>query len=413
MGHAELVAVASSTAQHPTGSRPAFTAVQNKVGALLPRIRALARTTEQDRRVSAETFAALRDTGMFKLMQPARFGGYEYGFGEFVEMNRTLGTACGSTAWCGALGMVHQWLLALFADQAQHDVWDTNPDATCAVSYAPSGSLKAVAGGYRVSGRWSWLSNVDNADWIMLGALLPSGTGGAPQAGFILVPKGDYQIIDDWFSVGLQGTGSKSIEIAAETLVPEHRTLTFKDAGSGAAPGTVLNRNLHYRIPFLAAVPLCLATPTLGIVEGALNEFVDWIGARVTRGAVVAGGNRMAEFPQVQSRIAEAAAAIDAAHLLVKRDVQELEDCLARGEPINVAMRIRNRRDHAYCAKMGAQAASALFEAVGGGGLNLESSVQRAWRDTHAIARHISLNWDAVSTMYGQFRFGLEPKGQY
>jgi hypothetical protein len=35
------------------------------------------------------------------------------------------------------------------------------------------------------------------------------------------------------------------------------------------------------------------------------------------------------------------------------------------------------------------------------------------WRDAHAAATHVSLNWDAVSTMYGQYVLGLEPKGQY
>ena len=130
-------------------------------------------------------------------------------------------------------------------------------------------------------------------------------------------------------------------------------------------------------------------------------------------GAVAGGGSRMAEFPQVQSRIAEAAAAVDAAKLLLLRDTRDVEEDAANGVPITVEKRIRNRRDQAYAVKLSTQGVTALFEAVGGSGINLSNSVQRAWRDVHAVGRHISLNWDAVSTMYGQHRLGLEPKGQY
>ena len=54
-----------------------------------------------------------------------------------------------------------------------------------------------------------------------------------------------------------------------------------------------------------------------------------------------------------------------------------------------------------------------LNASTGGYGLHLDNPVQRAWRDVNAVARHVSLNWDAVGTMYGQHAFGLEPKGQY
>jgi alkylation response protein AidB-like acyl-CoA dehydrogenase len=83
------------------------------------------------------------------------------------------------------------------------------------------------------------------------------------------------------------------------------------------------------------------------------------------------------------------------------------------GIPITVTQRIRNRRDHAYVTKMAQQGIDGLFSAVGGAGLSLEQPLQRMWRDSNAISKHISLNWDAVSSMVGQHLLGLEPKGQY
>jgi alkylation response protein AidB-like acyl-CoA dehydrogenase len=149
------------------------------------------------------------------------------------------------------------------------------------------------------------------------------------------------------------------------------------------------------------------------MAEGALSTFLDWMTTRVTRGAVAGGNKRMAEFATVQLRVAEASASIDAGRLLIARDIAEAMDRVTRGEPVDVDMRIRNRLDHAFCAKLFTQAVDALFLASGGNAIYVDKAIQRYWRDIHAADVHISLNWDAVGTMYGQHKLGLDPKGQY
>jgi len=396
-------------------SRVPFEELRQRAQALVPTLRERAADTERNRRVSAETIELIRDAELFKLMQPARFGGYEYGFSELIGISFEIARGCGSTAWCAGLGIVHQWLVALFPIEAQEEVWQ-NPRAIVSGSYPPAGKITAAPGGYKISGKWSYTSNGDNTEWYLLGTLIPSDTaGGPPMPGMLLVPSGECKIEDDWHTVGLAGTGSKSVIIkeGSEVFVPAYRRITFAEASSNNPPGAQVHSYPIYRIPFLAGVPVTLATPALGIVQGAIEEFVDWVGSRTTRGAVKGSGSRMAEFPTVQSRVAEAAAAIDAGKLLLLRDIGEVEQAAARGELISVDKRIRNRRDQAYAARLAVQGANALFEAVGGAGLNMSSGIQRAWRDANAVAHHVSLNWDAVSTMYGQHQFGLEPKGQY
>jgi alkylation response protein AidB-like acyl-CoA dehydrogenase len=168
-----------------------------------------------------------------------------------------------------------------------------------------------------------------------------------------------------------------------------------------------------YRIPFLSAVPTCLVSPILGTAQGAIDAFIDMAASRVTRGAVAGGGNRLCDFFPVQARLAEATAKLDAARLLIWRDTAEVERYAQEGRAIGVPQRIRNRRDHAYATQLCKEAVDGLFNCVGGGGLALEQPIQRMWRDAHAIAKHISLNWDGVSAMAGQHLLGLEPKGQY
>jgi alkylation response protein AidB-like acyl-CoA dehydrogenase len=182
---------------------------------------------------------------------------------------------------------------------------------------------------------------------------------------------------------------------------------------SGQAPGSKLTSNSLYKIPLLAVLPLCLAAPALGMATGALSSFVDNVQGRVTRGAVAGSNNRMAEFATVQLRVAEASGCIDAGRLLMFRDIAEAEESATKGLPIDVDMRIRNRLDHSFCTKLFVQAVDALFLASGGNAIYLDKPIQQYWRDIHAAGVHISLNWDAVGTMFGQHTLGLEPKGQF
>lgn len=377
-------------------------------------LREHARQTEAERRVSEEATQLFHEAGFFRLMQPARFGGYEYGFTAFTDIISELGRGCPSSAWGCSLGAVHQWLLATFPIQAQEDVWGENPNAILCGSYAPAAMCEKVDGGYLVSGKWHWSSNIDNSDWALMGVFFPPDDENPDKhAGFVLAPRKDWVVYDDWFTAGQAGTGSKTVWIENPTFIPQHRKLTFAQASSNNPPGCQAHDNPLYRLPFLAAVPVCLVAPILGAAQGALDEFSEMVGLRTTRGAVAGGGSRLADFFPVQSRLAEATALLDAARLLIYRDTADIERMAYCGKKINVDTRIRNRRDHAFAARLARDSIEAVFANVGGNGMALDQPIQRFWRDGNTIAKHISLNWDAVSSMVGQHMLGLEPKGQY
>jgi len=363
---------------------------------------------ERDRCVAADVVAAARDAELFRILQPAAFGGFEYGYDVFADCVKEVAAGDGSAGWVCSLGAAHQWLIACFPMQAQQDVWGQTPNAIAAGSYAPAGTAVPADGGHRITGRWSFASGCDHMQWAVIGSLLTKADGGkAP--GFLLVPKSDYAIDDDWFTMGLAGTGSKTL-VATDVFVPHHRTVMFSDMLVGNAPGA--NGNPLYRQPLLAVMPTCLVAPQLGMARGALDVFVEQVKGRKTRGAVAGGNASMADFVAVQMRVAEAAACADTAALLIRRDLQETAELAARGEA-GVDLRLRNRRDHSFASRLCVQAVDALFAAAGGSGLGLQHPLQRFWRDIHAAGAHISMNWDVVGAMYGQHVFGLEPKGQY
>jgi alkylation response protein AidB-like acyl-CoA dehydrogenase len=379
---------------------------------LVPLLKQRARQTEDQRMVSPDIIEAVRETGIFGLLQPKRFGGLEYGFSDFVRLTIELGAGCGSTAWCVAIAVIHNWAAGLWPREAQEEVW-ADPQALVCGSYVPNGTCQPVSGGYKISGRWGFMSNCDHSAWFIVGMIVPpAAEGRQPTPAWALVPRADARIDDTWYAMGMCGTGSKTVAIDEPTFVPAHRVLPVATINSGEAPGSLVNTNPIYKLTFTGAAPYTLCSVPVGIAAGALKDFIE---AASTKMATQPGGppRPMHELSHVQLAIADASAAVDAATLLLTRDTEAMEATLARGMLPSIDERITYRRNQAYAASQSARAVTALFEAQGASAGDLASPIQRAWRDTHFVARHMSLAWPTTGAMYGQHRLGQKPRGTF
>lgn len=381
-----------------------------------PMLRHREDAAEAARMVPAESFAAMREAGFFRAFQPARYGGHELDLDLLLHLGTELARGCGSSAWVGNLAMVHQWMIAGFPEQAQDDIWGDTPtgnaDAIALGTYAAAAEAVPVEDGFRISGKWPFASGCDHGDWALLGARFTPDAGGKPVPGLVLVPRGECEIVDDWHAVGLAASGSKTIS-CDDIFVPHHRHVLFPDLAAGRGPGRAANSGAIYGVPLLAVLPVTISAPALGILGAAIDDFTEKTRIRETRGAVAGGGHSMAAFANVQSKLAEAVAALDAAILLLQRDLSETMEIAHAGGDFSVDLRLRNRLSHGYAVKLATDAINGLYAVGGGAELYRTGQLQRAWRDINAIAHHIGLNWDAISTMYGQSRLGLEPQGQY
>jgi len=381
-----------------------------RAAALKPVLRARQRETERNRRVSDETVADLKAAELYKVQQPARYGGFEFDIGTFVRCATEIGAGCGSTAWVYATAAQHQWQIGMFDVAAQDEVWGDDPTHISASSYSPGGTAVEIDGGYRITGKWLYCSGVLNANWMILGARIAKDTTSDPYTqGYILVPKADFSVDDNWDVMGLIGTGSNDV-IVDDLFIPTHRMLTLEQALSGNPPGAAVNKNDLWKVPFFAAISICLCAPAMGMALGVLETYIEQVGVRKTRGAALSQPQSMADFPTIQVRVAEAAAAIDAARNLVARDCAEIMRVMAEGRPLTTEERARNKGNLSYAVKLSRQATDLLFESVGGAGLSNENVTQRFWRDLHSASKHISLNWDMCSTLYGRVSLGL-PSG--
>lgn len=376
-----------------------------RVRALIPAIRERALPAERLRRLPEETFAEFQEAGLFRCLQPKRYGGYELDPGTLYQAVMEIGAVCGSTAWIlGVIG-IHNWHLALFAPQAQDDVWGKDTGIQVSTSLAPTGTVTRVDGGFRLRGRWSFSSGCDFCQWAALGGLVPPlGDGDAPDMRTFLVPRSDYTIDDTWYAVGLCGTGSKDV-VVDDAFVPEYRTHSYRDAFYLTNPGAVVNDAPLYRLPFGLVFPACISSPAIGVALGALEAFRDQTTIRISP----RDRSRVAEDPFAQLALAEAAAEVTAARDRLLGNFAEAMRTVRDGTALSLAQRARYRWDTAKAVDRSVRAVDRLFEASGGRGVFLDNPIQRAWRDVHAIRAHAGNNLERAAFVFGRSEFGLPP----
>ena len=371
---------------------------------LAPRISARAEECEQLRRLPDATERDLHESGLFRMVQPARVGGADLDVGVLVETCAEVARVCPSTAWNLGNLSSHHWMLGYFPPAAQDELWDASPDVLIATSLIfPNGRGRKVEGGYEVTGRWPLSSGVDNCDWNMLAFMVRERDDGPPtDQRFALVHRSQYEIIDTWHAVGLSGTGSKDVAVKA-LFVPEHRTLTAWAFNGRAHPGSQVNPSPLFRLPMLALGPYVLSGVMLGCARGAYELTV---GAARKRNATTTG-QPVGASQSVQIKVAEAGSRIDTAELLMRRACDHAMDVARAGREAEHGDKVRYRRDAFFAARMCLEAVDLLMGIAGSGGLYLGNPMQRLFRDAHAANAHIMFSPDVQGALFGQHELGM------
>ncbi|WP_137723052.1 3-hydroxy-9,10-secoandrosta-1,3,5(10)-triene-9,17-dione monooxygenase oxygenase subunit [Prescottella subtropica] len=377
--------------------------VLQSVRELLPAIAERAQTVDESRRVSDQTIQDLSAAGVFRMLQPARYGGFESNPVEFYEVVRAISGVCGSTGWVTAVLGVHPWHLALFDARVQDDVWGQDSSVLVSSAYAPVGELVPVDGGYELSGTWRFSSGCDHASWALLGGLVVGDEGRPVDFMTVMVPRTDYRINDVWDVVGLRGTASNEITVQ-KAFVPEYRTIRNYEVAQLRAPGHKVNTAPLFKLPFAAIFTSTVAAPVVGTVAGCYEQYLAAMRDRVR---LSLGGGRFAEDQFAQVAVARASSEIDAAILQMDRNIRELYELAQAGEPLPMSMRLRVRRDQVRAAERALEAIDLLFKTAGGNSLGRGNPIERAWRDAHAGSVHVANDAERALSLYGRGAFGL------
>lgn len=365
---------------------------------LAPRLRARAEEAEHGRRMPHATLDDYKQTGLLKLMQPARHGGHELGWDVFNEVTEILAAACGAQAWVYRVLADHNKMLGTFSAEAQEDVWGKDDNAQASSSFAPVGKTQSQTGGYVLSGNYSFSSGIDHAQWVLLGGMITEGPR-APGPHFFLVPRDAGTIIDDWHVTGLEGTGSKSFKIE-NAFVPDHRILSMADSVAAKGPGTLINTAPVFRLPRYSYTGSGFSALMTGMAQGLFNDWQDHMMAK--RGD---GGAKATDSEYVQMTAATAAAEIDAARNLYLPGIREVMVQLARGERTTKAQDVKARRNNSYACQLALNAGNRMYSTFGGRGVYRGNALERQHRNLLVASQHVSINWPSSAAGYAKQLF--------
>lgn len=368
-------------------------------------IRVMAAQAEAERRLPDALMSRLKEACLFSIYTPRQFGGLELPLPDALRVVEEVSRHDGSTGWTVALGIANGYFTSVLNGPSAARVLDSG---AALIAGAPALGVRArrVAGGYRLSGRWSYNSGAPNADWI--GSPAPVFEGetpvldeqGQPELVFFFIRPSEAQIIDTWHVTGLRATGTQDLYVE-DVFVPDEMT------GAIALPAgpRPVQDCLLARIPLFPLLHLAQSPPVcLGLARRAIEEFRE---LALTK-PVSFGPPRLCETVQAQVGLARAEALVRSARCYWYAEVEALWGAVLQGQEPSVEAMSSVRIASLTAAETSVAAADLLYRLAGTSAIFQSSALERCWRDVHTAAQHLGVQdgrWETA----GRVLFGLEP----
>jgi len=387
--------------------------IVDKVRQLSAEFAAEEQLAAEERCLTGTTWKYLQETGVLRALQPARWGGGEARLVEFLDAVFEIARVAPSAGWVAGVVGSHPWQSALFPEETQQELWSEDASRMLSSSYAPTGKVTPVEGGYRVSGRWSFSSGCDHAHGVILGGVAgttdaTTATGGAqvPDYGSVILLREQYDIDDTWHTSGLKGTGSKDI-VVEDAFVPARRFLShirYEYVEGVRAPGRESNPGPRYDLPWATLFNLVLVAPVLGMAQGFLDQ---WTETNRTRRGNWGGYYR--DDPLTQRHLAQAYWTLDAAVMKMRRAAVDITAAGKAGEHVGKDVRARYRWDITRGCELVGDAMADLYRNSSGRVAYLDHPLHRRFQDITAALGHAFLVPDTVGLAYGARMLGATP----
>jgi len=367
-------------------------------------LRERALETERSRRALDSNIQLLGEAGLFRILKPRIYGGYQYPVSTFTAAMAELGKGCSSTAWVAMIYNGIMWVSSLFPERCQQELHE-NSEVRVAGQFGPVGEARRVDGGITVNGRFAFGSGCLHADWLLAGSPLLSDSGEMADHLLFLVPVKEVEILDDWHTSAMSGTGSNSYVIK-DVFVPEHRTLSATAALEGRYACTHLAAENLYRSAFVPMAAWLLMGPILGMTEAAVDELRKRVkGKRISY--TFYEDQSQATVTHIQ--LGEAAMQLEAAKCLADEAAREIYAWAEQPQYMERAARARLRATAGFAAQLCRQAVDTMHGAGGGGVIHEANPIQRIARDIQAVTNHGMIYPASVYEMYGRLLFDLPP----
>jgi len=369
--------------------------------ALKSEIDAVRDELDRQRRLPAALVEAMCSAGMFSLWLPQTLGGPALNVIEFIKIIEELARFDGSVGWCVTNGAGYSRLAGYLPSRVADEIFDGGR-SVLAGTLNPTGKAVAVAGGYRVTGRWAYGSGITHSNWVIGNCIVHDGDrprqdpSGTPEVRLMIFPISGVEIIDTWHVGGLRGTGSHDYRVTDLYVAQDY-------SFPGFAPAPTVTGTL-YALPMITVLGVTIAAVPLGIARAAIDALIDLAQAKTPMGSAVL----LRDKPGVQADVGRAESLLRSARAFLFEAVQELWDEVEGGAPASMGKRALVRLANARAAAASAEVVDLMHKAGGGSSIYESNRLERCLRDVHAATQHI-----AVATgnyeIGGRVLLGLDP----
>lgn len=365
-------------------------------------IEAEAEASERELRLTPALQRALHGEGLFRLLLPRPYGGHEVDPPTFFQVIEEVAKHDASTAWCLCQGNGCAMSAAYLEAEIAENIWGRDPEAVLA--WGPGAKSQAIVegDGYRLTGRWAFVSGGRRANWLGGHASIVEADGsprrdaeGETVVRTLLLPASEAKWIDAWDVIGLRGTGSDSYEVK-DLFVPHDYSFTRDDATERRYRAPL------YLFPQMSLYASGFSGTALGIARAMLDSFTELAVDKRPRLAQ----RTLRDTGMVQYEVAHAEARLKAARAFVLSELTDIWQEVVASNALSVANRMRIRLATTFAIHEAKAAADTAYDLAGATAIFASNDFERRFRDIHTVTQQLQGRKSHLQSV-GAFLLGL------
>jgi 3-hydroxy-9,10-secoandrosta-1,3,5(10)-triene-9,17-dione monooxygenase len=349
------------------------------------------------------------DAGFWRVVQPRRFGGYEFDLDTFLQITMELSRGCPSSGWVFGLTAAHNLIVGDFEEQGQIELFGDG-DFRCPLSALPA-PAERVEGGYVVNGWWDYSSGCDVATHFIGGAVIAEPTGEIDTR-WVAFRRDQFEIIDNWDTLGMRGTGSRRV-VVHDLFVPEHHTVPSPNPFRPVVelPGRDVHANPMFRGPLASLLISEPAAVCVGIAHAAIDAYIELLTTKHQYGPMSPLRSELGVF---QRLLGEATAYVDTAEATLHQVARKWTETAQRSAETGVPARDEDDRRliliEQQIIETAAKAVDLVFRTSGSSASNRGQRIERYFRDLNMVRTHVTLQFERTWENVGRLRLGMTPE---
>ncbi|CAM4324302.1 acyl-CoA dehydrogenase family protein [Lacicoccus alkaliphilus] len=363
--------------------------------------------TDEERRLPEEVTQKLKESNFHLLHRPKAYGGQDLDFETFGDIIRTVAYHSVSAAWATYFVIIHETWPSFIPKDARDTLFNSNE--LMADVFAPVGKVEDAddGKGYLVSGQWNFCSGVLWSDWIALGAFHTMKDGDKPELSLFIVRKEDVEVIDNWDTMGLRGTGSNAVKLDKNYVAPEYVfPLSRVVEGATAPDGNYEEDYLLFNVPYIAYFLSGFSQILVGGLKRLVDEFVERTENRVR---VYNNNSQEKDNSSSQRTLGEIKMEYNALEKIADDYLARMQGYAEKGVRV---LEEEERQElfamRGYVAKHAPLIATRLLTVLGGNALYRESGAERFVRDLIAVSCHPTHLYEDAMVGYGKTIVGQD-----